>query len=236
MYQSVNFSQTSNAITNRRIIDASTGRTISQPVNTDGNYSFNFWGGFGFKLKKLDLRMEIGPNANYNHSTDIINTENNTSKYLNAGFNVYMSKTKDKKYDLSLSNNFSYNSNTTQQYNQKIKYRTNELNLDATVYAKKVWSLKTDFHYYLRQKTPQFQDNLNNELWNARAQRTFKNNEFTVYFTVKDILNQNTGIERSFNSNTLSEVRNERLRRYWMLGFAWDFKNKQAKAPAKEQP
>jgi hypothetical protein len=68
------------------------------------------------------------------------------------------------------------------------------------------------------------------------VQRTFRDNEFTVYFTVKDILNQNTGIERSFYSNTLTEVRNERLKRYWLLGFTWDFKNKAAKAPAKEQP
>ena len=51
MYQSLNFTQTSNAITNSRIINASTGKTISQPVNTDGNYNFNFYGGFGFKLK-----------------------------------------------------------------------------------------------------------------------------------------------------------------------------------------
>ena len=59
------------------------------------------------------------------------------------------------------------------------------LGVDATVYAKKVWSLKSDFRYYVRQKTPQFQDNLSNQLWNARVQRTFKNNEFTVYFSCK---------------------------------------------------
>jgi hypothetical protein len=80
MYQSLNYSQTYNAITNRRIIDASTGRTITQPVNTDGNFNLSFWSGFGFKSKKLDMRFQAGPNFNYNHSTEIINTENNVSK------------------------------------------------------------------------------------------------------------------------------------------------------------
>ena len=129
-------------------------------------------------------------------------------------------------------NNFNYNSNSTQQYNTKIKYNTNETGLNATYYLKKVWSLQSDFNYFVRQKTPQFQNNLSNQIWNARLQRTFKKDEYTFYFTLKDILNQNTGIERNFYSNTLSEVRNDRLKRYWMLGFTWNFKNKAAAAPA----
>jgi len=233
MYQSINFTQTFNAISNSRIIDAASGKTISQPVNTDGNYNVGFYGGISFKLKKLDLRFDLGPNASYNHSKEIINGLDNTSKNLNAGMELRLFKTKEKKYDISVWDRFNYNSNVTQQYNTAIKYRTNELGLDATFYLKKVWSLKSDFNYYARQKTPQFQNSLNNQLWNARLQRTFKSNEFTVYVGIRDILNQNTGIERNFYSNTLSEVRNERLQRYWMVGFAWDFKNKAAKpAPA----
>ncbi len=236
MYQSLRFSQISNAITDSRTINASTGKTISQPVNTDGNYNFNFYGGVGFKLKKLDVRVGFNPNASYSHSTEIINGLNNTSKNLNAGVSVYLQKSKDKKYDISLSNNLGYNSNVTQQYNTIIKYVTNELQLDATVYYKKVWSLKSDIDFFARQKTPQFQNNLTNQLWNAKVQRTFKSDEFTVYFSIRDILNQNTNIQRNFYSNTLSETRNERLKQYWLLGFAWNFKNKTAKAPETAKP
>jgi hypothetical protein len=234
LYQGLNFTQTSNAITDSRIINSSTGKTISQPVNTDGNFNFNFYGGGGFKLKKLNIRVDLGPNAGYNHSTEIINGLNNVSKNLNAGFRIYLNKAKDKAYDITLNNNFNYNSNSTQQYNTKIKYNTNETGLNATYYLKKVWSLQSDFNYFVRQKTPQFQNNLSNKLWNARLQRTFKKDEYTFYFSVRDILNQNTGIERNFYSNTLSEVRNDRLKRYWMLGFTWNFKNKAAEpAPTK---
>ncbi len=231
IYQGLNFTQTSNAITNSRIINGATGKTISQPVNTDGNFNFNFYGGGGFKLKKLNIRVDLGPNVGYNHSTEIINGSNNVSKNLNAGFRVYLNKSKDKAYDITLNNNFNYNSNNTQQYSSKIKYSTNETGLNATYYLKKVWSLQSDFNYFVRQKTPQFQNNLSNQLWNARLQRTLKKDEYTFYFSVRDILNQNTGIERNFYSNTLSEVRNDRLKRYWMLGFTWNFKNKAA-APA----
>jgi hypothetical protein len=92
-----------------------------------------------------------------------------------------------------------------------------------------VWSINTDYQLNIRQKTDQFSNNLNTNLWNARFQKTFKNNEFTAFVKVRDILNQNVGIERNFNGNTLTEERNDRLKRYWLVGFTWDFKNKGAK-------
>ncbi len=101
---------------------------------------------------------------------------------------------------------------------------------NGTLYIKKVWSVISDYQFYARQKTIQFDNNLNNHLWNARLQRTFKNNEFTAYILVRDILNQNIGIERNFYSNTYSEVINDRLKRYFLVGFTWDFKNKATKA------
>jgi len=229
-YQYINFSTVSNAITDSRIINVATGKTISQPVNTDGNFNFNLYTGVNFKIKKLDLNFNAGPDISYSHSTEIINGMNNVSKNLNAGIRVGFYKSKDKKYDFSLSNSFNYNSNSTQQFNQTIKYNTNELSLDATVYINKVWAIKSDINYFARQKTVQFQDNLSNQLWNARFQRTFKKNEFTAYFSIRDILNQNTNIERNFYSNTLSSTVNSRLRQFWLVGFTWDFKSKTAAA------
>jgi hypothetical protein len=53
---------------------------------------------------------------------------------------------------------------------------------------------------------------LTNQLWNARLQRTFKNDEFTAYFMVRDILNQNIGIQRNVYQNTISQEQNDRLK------------------------
>ena len=88
--------------------------------------------------------------------------------------------------------------------------------------------------FFARQKTPQFQTNLTNHIWNARLQKTFKENEFTAYIMIRDILSQNIGIERNYYGNTTSEVTNQRLKQYWMIGFTWDFKNKAPKASSSE--
>ncbi len=227
-YQSLDVRVTSNSITNSRTINIDSGKTITQPINTNGNISVNFWGGVGFKLKKLDTRFNLNPQFGYNKYADIINGSKSFSKNLNTGLQLWISKSKEKKYDLSVGNEFNYNSNTTSQNSTKIHYKTNTLSFNGTVYYKKVWSIITDYSFFSRQKTLQFNNNLNNQIWNARLQRTFKKDEFTAYFMVRDILNQNIGIQRNFYSNTYTEVRNDRLRRYFLLGFTWNFKNKGA--------
>ncbi|MBL0358673.1 MAG: hypothetical protein IPP72_18225 [Chitinophagaceae bacterium] len=50
---------------------------------------------------------------------------------------------------------------------------------------------------------------------------------------VRDILNQNIGVDRSYYGNTTNETTNQRLKRYFMLGFAWDFKNSGSKPETK---
>jgi len=234
MYQGLNFRFTSNAITNSITYD-STGKSISQPINTDGNFSAGFWGGGGFKSKKLDMRFNFGPNFNFNKSVQVINGITSFSKTLNAGMNLWINKMKDKKYDFNIGNEIGYNVNEASQNGVKTRYTTYVGNIDATVYYKKVWSIQSDYNYSYRGRVGGA-DPFNNQLWNARLQRTFNNNQFTAYVRVRDILNQNVGLERSFWQNSLTETRNERLKRYWMVGFTWDFKNKgAAPAPAAAQ-
>lgn len=225
-YQSLSYRTTSNLISYSRVIDPETALTITKPINTNGNYSFNFYIGYGFKLKKLDLQVSLNPNINFNKSVNSINLSTNDSKTLNSGFSVYLNKSKAKKYDISLSNNFSNSRNSTSQNDEVKSFNTNNLGLDIGVYFREKWKLSTDYNLYSRQKTVDFQDNLTNQLWNARLQRTFKNDEFTAYIMVQDILNQNIGITRYVYENSITEEQNDRLKRYAMIGFTWNFKNK----------
>lgn len=232
MYQSLNVRSTMNSIKNNYIINNATGRSIIQPINTNGDLSMNFWGGIGMKIKKLGMNVNFGPNFNYSRYAEVLNGITSFSKTFNGGLNVWMNKTKEKKYDVSLSNDFNYNTNRTSLNPQVNNFFTNTVNVNATVYYKKVWSVSSDYNFFARQKTQQFQDNLTNHIWNARLQRTFKDNEFTAYILVRDILNQNIGIERSFSGFNTTEITNQRLKRYCMIGFAWDFKNSGSKAAA----
>ena len=241
-YVSVNASFTSNAITNNRIIDANTGYITMQPINTSGNVNVGLWSGIGKKFKKADMNLNFNPNVSYSKFADVINGTTNYTKNLNAGVSASLSKFKEKKYEVEVSNEYNYNrnqnSNAFKQGNSSAVtfFSTNTFATSGTVYYKKVWSINTDYNFMYRQKTSEFSEDLNNHLWNAKLQRTFKKNEYTVYFQVRDILNQNIGIDRNFNGVTYREERNDRLKRYWMLGFSWDFKNKAPKAKEEVKP
>lgn len=232
MYQSVNVRSTTNSIKNNYIINNATGKTIIQPINTNGDLSVNFWGGIGMKLKKLNMNINFGPNFNYSKYAEVLNGITSFSKTFNGGMNVWMNKSKEKKYDISFSNDFNYNSNRTTLNPRVNNFFTNTLNVNTTIYYKKVWSINTEYNFFARQKTEQFTNNLTNHIWNARLQRTFKDNEFTAYVLVRDILNQNIGIDRSFSGFNTTEVTNQRLKRYFMVGFSWDFKNSGSKPAA----
>jgi hypothetical protein len=228
-YQSLNITFTNNSITNSKIFDPFTGKTITQPVNTNGNINVNLWTGVGFKLKKTKIDIEFNPNANYSRFNDIINGIKSSSKTISGGINLTVRKSIADKYDLSANNDFNYNYNTNAQTNTSNSFKTNKLSLNATFYYKKVWSIISDFEYFSREKLPGQTDNLNVNMLNLKLQKTFKNREFTLYAQVRDLLNQNTGIDRNYYGNTFSEERNQRLRRYFMIGFSWDFKNNNKK-------
>lgn len=229
-YQSANIVFTSNSFTNNIVFDPATGSKVTQPFNTNGNVNFWLWAGMGKqKMKKLfNIGMMIGVNANYNRFSNYINGKKSTSNTTGVGMTLSVSKSKDKKYDFSVNNEPGYNINTTTESSNNNHYFTNTLSLNATVYYKKVWSISSDYQYYVRGKASESDNGINNSLWSAKLQKTFKNNEFTAYFKVRDILNQNIGVDRTFAGNTYTEIRNDRLKRYFLLGFAWDFKNKTA--------
>lgn len=229
-YQALNISFTNNAITNNRVVNVDSGKTIIQPINTDGSLMVSFYGGVGFKLKKLDIQVTLQPNLSYFKFTDVINNKKSVSKTITPGMTLSLSKSKANKYDFNIWNSFTYNSNTTEQNNQKTDYYTNQFNFSGTVYIHKVWSIVTDYNYNFQQKTFGSDEDISFHILNAKLQRTFKDNEFTAYISANDILNQNIGLTRSFSGNTYREVSNERLQRYFMVGFTWNFKNKSATA------
>lgn len=232
-YQSLNITYTQNAITNNRRIDPVSGYTETTPVNTSGNWNMIFWGGTGFKHKKTDINFQINLNTSYSRFADVINDRVSFANTVSGGLGFSMNKSKANKYDISLNNNCNVNFNKNAQSVSTNRFFINTLELDGTIYYKKVWSLTTNYEFYARGRVNPQTGPINNHLVNIQIQRTFRNNTFTTFVKVRDVLNQNISIDRFFNGNVFSEEENQRLRRYFILGFSWDFKNGSKKKTSK---
>jgi hypothetical protein len=228
LYQSLSLSVVNNSIANNRVTNIATGETKTQPINTNGNVNLNFWGGMGFKAKKINTRFGLNLNSGFNRYVDFINNEKAISDNTNVGLSINANKSKDKKYDIGINLGPNFNVQKTTQNNTKNQYVIAKVGVNTTIYYKKVWSINSEYDLLTRQKTAQV-SGLTNHILNARLQRTFKKDEYTVYFSVRDLLKQNIGVDRNFFGNTFTETRNDRLQRYFMLGFTWNFKNKATK-------
>jgi hypothetical protein len=232
-YQSLNISFTNNQIVNNRIIDLDSGKTITRPENMKGGYYVNFYSNASFKIKKADLGLGFGPNFSLFESPIMINNKKTFSKGFSPGLSIFLQKAKEKRYMFFLDNTIGYTNNSTMT-NADTKlttsYFTNRANAELTFYYKKVWQITTSYVNNYQGKTIQSDKSLQINILNARLQRTFKNDQFTIYLSGNDLLNQNEGIDRNYSNGNYSEVINDRLKRYFLLGFRWDFKNKSANA------
>jgi hypothetical protein len=225
-FQSININFTQNAITNNRVIDPFTGATVSKPINTDGNISAVAWMGLGSKHKKTAIQYQLNTNINYSRFADVINSNLSFAKTTGVGISLSLTKSKANQYDFSLSESFNYNLNRNAQSAGTNRFTTNTVNASALIYYKKTWSLGTEYEFYATGRINERLDPVNFHIVDMKLQRSFFKNELTVYVKIKDLFNENTGVDRSYFGNTFTEERNQRLRRYFMLGLSWDFKNR----------
>ena len=88
----------------------------------------------------------------------------------------------------------------------------------------KKYDLNTDGNIQYRQKDDRFPDKNDYITWNASIRRRFfKSNALEMEFKVFDILNQNRGYQRNFNSYSFTETYYQTLKRFWQLGVTWNF-------------
>ena len=234
IWLSFNGSKTDNAITSKDFVD-SLGRKVYQAINKDGNYDASLYLDYGFKIKKWNLRVNSGINANINRYNSIVNGLDNVSDNQNIGFNAGLSYYKEKKIDINISFNPTFTTSTSSiRKDVTTEYWTFVHNAYLTWQLPKKLEFSTSAEYTQRQKTSVFDKNTNVVLWNASLGKKFlKNDAGILKFEIYDILNQNLGFRRNVTNNYVSERTYTTLMRYWLVSFTWNFtKNGATQAPS----
>lgn len=232
IYSSLSYNNERNTFTNFDSIN-DLGQRISQTINVlQGNYSFWGWLYYGAKVKKRNIRYHITSRPNINNRINYINGKQN--KTLSTSFDVSPGITfeKDDKYMIEVQFGFDYNtSKASLNPDRKTRYWIQTHAIDMTFYLPRKWLFNSDFTANIRQKTSDFTGNSNMYIWNASIERKmFKKENFVLSFIVRDILNQNTGFNRSVYSNYYTQSQYNVIKRYWLVSILWNF-NKTAKAP-----
>lgn len=217
----LNYSNTANAIVQS---DAVTpyGTRISTPVNADGVHSIFGNAAYGFGLKKLHSRIELGTSFSSNKNIAFVNGQRNVVTSANIGPNVSYHFSKDDKIDIDVTAAFSFNNaKYSLQPALNTNYMRQNYGIDLTNYLPWNITLHNEFNYIINNgRTGGY--NTSVPLWNASLAKAFlKNSRGEVKLSVADLLNQNTGISRTSNLGYILDQKYNVLRRYFLLSFTY---------------
>ena len=224
-----------NSISSRSYVD-SFGRTINQYINLNGDRSFGVNIDYSFKLKKLDMNINASTDINSNRYVNIVNNLFNVTQSNDYTFRMGFYKDKEKKYSLSLNPSATYTTSKS-SIQQTNKHITGRLMLiqSVQIYFLKKFQINTDCDFNLKQKTSVFDNNTNVVFWNAWIGRTFiKKDALLIKITGHDLLNQNTGFNRTVSSNFISQNTYTTIKRYFLLSVVWNFNKAGTKAPGND--
>ncbi len=227
-----NYTATNNAITNSSKVDAN-GRTIRKYVNVYGSFNYNINIGYGLDIYNgVNLGLRTGKNfsryINFVNDVKNINDNNGTEYTLNLNywsdtwFNFY--------WQISATNNQSTSSiraNITTNFWSYSSYGNFNFNFKK---AKTYISIENDINVY--QKSAAFPDQRNIYLVSPSIRKVIgKKDQFELKLFAFDIFNQNNYVRRNISSNFISETTNNGIRRYFLLGFVYNF-SKNSKPPS----
>src|SRR5690606_30010548 len=212
-----------NAFSQYSTIDAEGKRTY-QTVNVNGQYGINFFGDYGFKIPDTKWRLGFGPTLNHNQNVDFVNGLRNVTRTTGYGARISVSQYVENKYNFHIGPNITMNHSKASVSNRgNADYWQVQGWASAEVIFLKSFEIRSEAEVQFRKKDPLFSPDNNFTRWNAHLTKRFFKNEFEVTFSVYDILNQNRGYYRNFNSSSFSETFHNTLQRFWQLKLTWNF-------------
>jgi len=215
-----NFSALSNNIGNGIIFDNTTGRQISQPLNTNGAYNWNAWFSYfepvhlGNDKIKWNLNLASSGSKIVNQLNGKENISKNNFVRLFLGLTYDTPEWIDLHTDISMSRQISKYS-LQPDLNNKAYY----LNISPNLTVKPVNNTEINVEYDYRQTTGQALGfNTSANMLNANIIQYFSNKK-DMWLTLKayDLFNQNSNIWRIYGDNFIQDTKMNTLSRFLLL-------------------
>lgn len=225
-------SNTVNAITSSSRVDAN-GKTTSQFVNTNGMMSYALELRYDMDIIK-GINGGLGIGHNFNRYINFVNDIRNENDNLSKSLSINISYWGDRWYNFYVNFNIASNKTTSSiQKGSPTRFTTYMGYGNADFKFKKIKtyiSLSSEYRGYgrLNEQTPP----RSIFLFNPSLRKVItKNDALEIKLTSFDLFNQNADVSRNVSSNFISESVNNTIRRYFLLGLVYNFKNKMATVP-----
>ncbi len=204
-------------------------RTINQDlsqqysyVNVKDNYNLRANVEFSSPIRSLGLTLDVNVGESYNQGLNFINGQENVNRTLTHTAGLTIGNRRKDKIDVNagVSGNFS-NAKYSLQSSMNNRYYNLVYTAEANYTPSDKWSfnLTADVSNYTSQT---FGQSVQIPLLQAEISRYFlKANRGVLTLKAFDILNKNTGLQRSSDINYLLERQSNIIGRYFMLSFKY---------------
>lgn len=195
-----------------------TGRTTTY-VNTDGFYGYNTNASFTRPFNNRKFVPSVSFAANYDNNISFLRGRKNTGSNWNLRPGASFRFDLDDKVDLTLRSDYTFYQTTTHfgsDSSSTIKAKT----LNYGINGKNFFGDLTIGYDFSKVINYRFNTSVNSNptILNVFAEYRFlKAKMMTIRFQAFDLFNQNVGIVRTINSNTITDSRTNRLGRYFLL-------------------
>ena len=221
----VNFSTTSNSISNKTTLDPKTGGRTTQPENINGNWNGNL--GFMFNTavdSAAFFNVNTFTNLSYAHNVGYVNDGKNPEAQKSVTTSTGIGERLAGSYrnewlEIELNGSVNY------QHNRSELQTNNNLDTWQFTYGGMVgitapWgtSLTTNLNMQSRRGYSDSSMNTNELIWNAQVSQSFlKGNALTVSLQLYDILHQQSTISRTISASMRSDTEYNAITSYGML-------------------
>ena len=221
----VNFSTTSNSVSNKTTYNTETGGTITRPENIDGNWNGNL--GFMFNTaidSAAYFNVNTFTNLSYNHNVGFVSvnsladSQKSVTKALGVGERLSASYRNEWfEFEINGSLNYTYRRSELQSNNN---LDTWQFSYGAMTGVTAPWGtqLTTNINMQSRRGYTDESMNTNELIWNAQLSQSFlKGNALTLSLQFYDILHQQSTVSSILNAMQRSDTEYNAITSYAMV-------------------
>ncbi len=217
-----------NRIINKVTIDENLLKMLT-PENTENYTRLTGFTSYSAPIRLLKLKYDISSQFSWSTYESAINELTSNVHESNIYLKFLLENRVKDHVDIAAGIQMDYsirNYDINDKFNQQ--FFNTRFFIDGSFFIGKDWTINSSFDF-VSYSGEFFSDSQKFNLWNTSIRKSFADDKFAIELTFNDLLNQNKGIRRSGDINSLYESRYNTLARYFMIGLKYKFGRRKTK-------